>query len=106
MQKAKTSWTKFGGICGAFCLYAGVRYGMLRQELTDLTYYGVSYGAPSPQDTSVIAFWVTLNLFSIVFVIWSFVRRRHVVQSLAIIVFAFLGSFILPSILDRPIPFL
>jgi hypothetical protein len=103
MQKVRGNWTKVGAICAVFCFYAGVRYTALPEELRFP--YGVDCGLPTSQQTSVVAFWVALDLFSVAFVIWSIVRRRHVLQAVAIMFCAFLGAYILAIALDRQIPF-
>jgi len=102
MQKVKGNWRKAGVICAAFCLYAGVRYATLPGELRFL--YGVDCGLPTSGETALVAFWVALDLLSVAFVVWSIVRKRHVLQSLAIVFCAFFGAYVLAVVLDRHIP--
>jgi hypothetical protein len=104
MQRSTGSWTKIGGICAVFCFYAGVRYVMLPEEMRFL--YGYDCGLTTPLQTSVVAFWMALNLFSDIFVVWSIVRKRFVWQAFALLFCSFMGTWILAVLIQRQVPFL
>jgi hypothetical protein len=86
MHKSARSFAKIGCFCALFCLYAGVRYVPLPEQLRFV--YGVDCGLPMPQETSVVAFEEALVLFSASFVVWSILRRQYILPAFAILFFA------------------
>lgn len=105
MNQAKNgSWTRIGIISVALCSYAGFRYGIFVSGIEPICDYSGRSHVLSAQELSALTFSTSLDLFSVVFLIWSVGTRQYVIEAIALTLFAFAVLWGVSFYLDAVIP--
>lgn len=97
------TWMTLGLLCGSFCFYATLRYQLLIHDNSILPIWRSTPGGFA-REVTFLAVLTSLNLLSLVFLVWSIIKKRHIGYALLFTTGQVFSTFVLATILDSSIP--